>query len=57
MKNKITKIAKIIRIIGIIISIVSIVWGAFLMHYIFGMFILGFSTFSVGMFITEYYDW
>lgn len=50
-------IAKIIRIIGIIISIISIVWGAFLMHYIFGMFVLGFSTFSVGMFLTEYRDW
>lgn len=48
--------AKIIIIIGIIISIISIVWGAFLMHYLFGMFVLGFSTFSIGMFIADYYD-
>lgn len=48
--------AKIIIIIGIIISIISIVWGAFLMHYIFGIFVLGLSTFSVGMFIADYYD-
>lgn len=40
-----------------VISIISIVWGAFLMHYIFGMFVLGFSTFSVEMFLTEYRDW
>lgn len=49
-------VAKIITIIGIIISIISLVWGAFLMHYIFGMFVLGLSTFSVGILIADYYD-
>lgn len=48
--------AKIFITIGIIITIISIVWFAFLMHYLFGMLVLGVFTFSVGMFIKDYYD-
>lgn len=54
MKNKITKIAKIIRTIGIIILMSSFIWGAFLIHYIFGMLVLGFSILLIGTLITHW---